>query len=135
MLRVPSAFFSKRQLLLRAAHLLLQSLCCACGNFGHQPFQSPIYTNNNNPQPGKREWTLVDTSTNGTFINGVKVGKGSSRALAPGDTIDLSIVNSAPGQPQGVQLRFEYVEGLEPAAPPGTTPASKRKSVRICGCF
>jgi hypothetical protein len=38
------------------------------------------------------EWLVTDTSTNGTFINGAKIGKGSSAVLKPGDTLGLSVV-------------------------------------------
>lgn len=41
------------------------------------------------------QWLVTDTSTNGTFINGVKIGKGNSAVLKPGETLGLSVVTNA----------------------------------------
>jgi pSer/pThr/pTyr-binding forkhead associated (FHA) protein len=35
-------------------------------------------------------WFVEDTSTNGTFVNDVRVPKGQRQAIHPGDTIRLS---------------------------------------------
>jgi hypothetical protein len=35
---------------------------------------------------------VTDTSTNGTFINGNRLGKGNTAVLHPGDVLGLSIV-------------------------------------------
>jgi hypothetical protein len=45
-------------------------------------------------------WVVTDTSTNGTFVNGVKIGKSSSAVLKPGDRLGLSIIapSSVPTQ-------------------------------------
>lgn len=36
---------------------------------------------------------MKDTSTNGTFVNGVKVGRGQERPLALGARLQLSVVD------------------------------------------
>jgi pSer/pThr/pTyr-binding forkhead associated (FHA) protein len=47
----------------------------------------------NPPQGG--HWEVTDTSTNGTFVNGTKVGKGNKATLMPGQTLGLSVVTAA----------------------------------------
>lgn len=47
------------------------------------------------PSLQQGEWLVTDTSTNGTFINGAKIGKGSSAVLKPGDMLGLSVVTNA----------------------------------------
>lgn len=37
------------------------------------------------------QWLVRDTSTNGTFINGIKIGKDKTAVLRPGDRLGLSI--------------------------------------------
>lgn len=38
------------------------------------------------------QWVVTDTSTNGTYINGVKIGKGKSAVLGVGDSLGLSVI-------------------------------------------
>jgi predicted component of type VI protein secretion system len=42
-------------------------------------------------------WLVKDTSTNGTFIDGAKVGKGNTATLQVGQRLGLSIVAPAAG--------------------------------------
>jgi hypothetical protein len=42
-------------------------------------------------------WLVKDTSTNGTFIDGAKIGKGNTCQLQPGQRLGLSIVAPAAG--------------------------------------
>jgi hypothetical protein len=39
-------------------------------------------------------WSVKDTSTNGTFINGKCVGKDKTAVLKPGDRLSLSYLGS-----------------------------------------
>jgi hypothetical protein len=43
-------------------------------------------------------WLVTDTSTNGTYINGVKIGKNKEGVLKLGDTLGLSVVCPPGGQ-------------------------------------
>jgi hypothetical protein len=42
-------------------------------------------------------WLVKDSSTNGTFIDGVKIGKGNTGRLQVGQRLGLSIVAPAAG--------------------------------------
>lgn len=37
-------------------------------------------------------WKVTDSSTNGTYINGAKIGRGNTEALHVGDKLGLSIM-------------------------------------------
>lgn len=38
------------------------------------------------------QWLVTDTSTNGTYINGAKIGKNNSAVLRAGDKLGLSVM-------------------------------------------
>lgn len=49
------------------------------------------------------EWWVTDTSTNGTFINSAKIGKGNQAVLKVDDRLGLSF--AGPGQNNGEFMR------------------------------
>jgi hypothetical protein len=51
------------------------------------------------PSPLQGVWQVTDTSTNGTFIDGAKIGKGNTATLALGQRLGLSVVAPAGGPP------------------------------------
>jgi hypothetical protein len=53
-------------------------------------------------------WSVKDSSTNGTFINGSVVGKGNTAVLKPGDRLSLSYLGSGHKGPAALAQ-----EGLE----------------------
>jgi hypothetical protein len=46
-------------------------------------------------QEGRGVWHVKDTSTNGTFINGVLIGKGNTSELRIHDKLSLSFLGSS----------------------------------------
>lgn len=64
---------------------------------------------------------VLDSSTNGTFVNGERIGRGSVGLLRPGDRLGLSIVAppGAAGAP-GIVDTVEYELRSEPAGMPAS---------------
>lgn len=56
-------------------------------------------------------WHVKDTSTNGTFIDGAKLGKGNSGTLLPGQRLGLSLV--APAAPAAAPANSGFVNTVE----------------------
>lgn len=57
---------------------------------------------------------VEDTSTNGTFINGVRIGKNKIQPLKIGDHLALSVVHhhTVPETPEAADLP-RHMQGLE----------------------
>ncbi|PSC76899.1 phosphatase 2C 6 [Micractinium conductrix] len=87
-------------------------------------------------------WVVTDTSTNGTFVNGIKIGKGKAALLRPNDRLQLSVVDrTAPnnqmeyvlqrfeGSPENANSAVQQAAGAAPAgaAPPPAAATPKRK--------
>jgi len=56
------------------------------------------------------EVSLTDYSSNGTFINGERVGKDSSKLLQSGDVISLLYPETTPTQDDQIIFKFEILE-------------------------
>ena len=88
-------------------------------------------------------WRLIDTSTNGTLVNGTLVGKGGRVALRNGDVVHFGrvgtfpfIVVHLPGADSSPSWRCEAWESAEPSAPatpmpPGAVPLPRQDTRRL----
>lgn len=71
------------------------------------------------PCQGEPAWYVEDQSTNGTWINDIRVPKGSSLPMHSGDVLRLSSGTSS----NVLEFRFESVDTVQDLAPPSASTA------------